>query len=120
MTSEDKAEFRAELKEILHEHISGIIGIQDAKEDTIKYRLDSIENKLDKIEIQTTKTNGRVTALEKSDMMHYANCPNVREIKNIQNSQMKRAAVNQWLERAVLIAISIAGCIFGYFQIHKK
>lgn len=50
---------RDEIKEILHDYISGVIAKQEAKEDIISF-------KLDRIEIQTTKTNGRVTCLEEN------------------------------------------------------
>ena len=56
---------RTELREMLKEHVAGIIAIQEAKDIGFKYQIDNIENMVIEIKAQTTKTNGRVNELEK-------------------------------------------------------
>ena len=43
----------------------------------------NVHDRLDRIEEQTKKTNGRVTELEHKELTHIQNCPNVEKIQKI-------------------------------------
>lgn len=43
----------------------------------------NLDERLEKIEVQVTKTNGRVTDLEKQEILHIVNCPVMPEVLKI-------------------------------------
>jgi hypothetical protein len=49
----------------------------------INARFENVEDRLDRIEEQTKKTNGRVTELEQKELTHIITCPNVPKIEKI-------------------------------------
>jgi hypothetical protein len=49
----------------------------------INARFENVEDRLERIEGQTTKTNGRVSALEEKELTHIITCPNVPKIEKI-------------------------------------
>ncbi len=79
MTPEDKHEIKTMLSDILIVH--------NAKNESL---FDVINYKLDAIEIQTTKTNGRVLKLEDkvqtlqlNENQHIINCPQAKRIEKL-------------------------------------
>lgn len=46
-------------------------------------RFENVEDRLERIESQTTKTNGRVNELEKKELTHTLNCPQAVKIDDI-------------------------------------
>jgi tetrahydromethanopterin S-methyltransferase subunit F len=49
----------------------------------INAQFSDVHERLDKIEAQTTKTNGRVTDVERQVILHPVNCPNSPKIETI-------------------------------------
>lgn len=72
----------AEKVNTTNERLEGLKSKMDAEFINVHDRLDSVDNELKDIKIQTTKTNGRVTELEKIDGKHFIDCPNVEIIAN--------------------------------------
>jgi hypothetical protein len=102
MTKEDKEE----LKEMIHNIFDG--------------RFTLIEYKLDAIQEQTTKTNGRVTLLEKQELLHIPNCPQGARITEIEDTQKKNLAIKKWLIVTVGLASTLAGLAWVILQIITK
>ena len=63
-------------KELIEEKFIGLTKLMNAQFTNVHERLDSIEK-------QTTKTNGRVTELEHKELTKYANCPRAPQIDKI-------------------------------------
>ncbi len=106
MTHEDKQE----LKEILHNYIEGVIAQQDAKFDIIDYKLDAIKE-------QTTKTNGRVTKLEESNMSHIINCPVAPKVRALEDNQLTNKAIKKWVAASIGITGIVVSIGFALFKI---
>lgn len=78
-----------------------------------------IDNKLDSIKEQTTKTNGRVTSLElsvRNDISeldkHKLSCPLRNEVRIIQDKQLSNETIKTFLVKlGVVIVGSITGII---------
>lgn len=76
-------------KELIEEKFKGLHALLHA-------RFENVEDRLDRIEEQTTKTNGRVTKLEDKQhaseiiaATHVINCPNVSKIKAIEDDLLE-------------------------------
>lgn len=86
MNSEDKKE----LKEILRDHIAGIIAEHNAQLTIINAHLSTLKEGQERIEEQTTKTNGtvrehteKIHKLEKEDLIHFMSCPQTERIETL-------------------------------------
>jgi len=102
MGIDERAEFIKEFKEILHDHVAGIIAQNDAKNDVIMANSDLIIYKLDQIEIQTSKTNGFVA----------------KNLKDIHDLQLENQFIKNEQEKTLLQTKSdlkerVSGCIRG-------
>lgn len=60
----------------MEEKFSGFASLMNA-------HFENVEDRLDRIEEQTKKTNGRVSELEKSDLTHFSRCPQTAKIELI-------------------------------------
>lgn len=129
MTPADKAEFSQMISSLLQVHtsetntklteINGKIDLRDAQ---FNGALDLIKLKLESIETQTTKTNGRVNKLEDNtkdieeklnnqisgmdkrietlrtnDIEHILHCPNVSRIKVIEDTQLTTKSIYKFI-----------------------
>ena len=65
-----------EERELIDEKFRGIASLINA-------RFENVEDRLVRIEAQTTKTNGRVTSLEHKELTHIQNCPMSPKIEKI-------------------------------------
>jgi len=57
-------EDREEVRQILTDVLAGHMAKQDGQYENLNLKIDNLDYKVEQIQIQTTKTNGRVTALE--------------------------------------------------------
>ena len=108
---------RDEIKEILAE----VLEVHAAKMNG-KFKL--MHQKLITIERQTTKTNGRVTDLEKdtqalreADIEHLLNCPMSDRIKNIEISLIGREAIKKYVKRTAVMTSIIIGAALTVFDL---
>jgi hypothetical protein len=124
MTAEDKEELRG----LLNDHSIVLSAKFQAGHEILKYQLDAIEITLSEVRTQTLKTNGRVTELEKKNITHYVECPNVMKIQNMSELIEKDIAVNSykkekismfWVKAGVIAAVSI-GVVTIIFEVVKK
>lgn len=65
-----------EERELFEEKFKGLERLMTTK-------FDNLEEKLERIETQTTKTNGRVGELERKELTHTLNCPQAPKIQKI-------------------------------------
>lgn len=107
MTTEERAEVRQMLTDILSGH-----------HEELKGRLNVIQANLVRVETQTTKTNGRVTAiedkieiLEKEEIKHTVNCPNVVRIKSLEDAEISRKAIVKFVVGGAALAGTIGGLV---------
>lgn len=112
MTKEDK-EF---LNSILETHSARIDG-----------KFDVINNKLDNIEKQTTKTNGRVSKLEENvqvlnikDQNHIMYCPQQNRIKTLEDEQISSKSIKKFFYAGVGIIVGLGGLILAIIEIVLK
>jgi len=63
-------------RELIDEKFKGIASLINA-------RFENVEDRLVRIEAQTTKTNGRVSELEHKELTHIQNCPMSPKIEKI-------------------------------------
>ena len=63
-------------RELIDEKFRGIATLLNAN-------FINVNERLDRIETQTTKTNGRVTSLEHKELTHIQNCPMSPKIEKI-------------------------------------
>lgn len=103
MTKQDKDE----IKEIIHDYITGVIALQNAKYDLIDFKLDSIKE-------QTTKTNGRVTKLEdeiSANDVNMVDSPVAKRIRALEDNQSNIRALKKW----IIGSITVVGILMTIF-----
>jgi len=79
----------------------------------INGKFDVITNELGHIKEQTTKTNGRVTSLEKKPEHNALNCPWSNTINDLVDNQKASDAIKKWKGRAIAASGIIVGIIVG-------
>lgn len=113
MDATDRAEIRQMLTDVLSGHVQDING-----------RYNVIHANLIQIKEQTTKTNGRVTALEdklqkleQTEIQHIINCPNTRRISELEDKETGRKSVFRFVSMVALVLFSIAGLVIAVMEI---
>ena len=117
MNHEDRNEVREMLSDILSGHVEKIEG---------QYHI--IRAQLSAIEIQTTRTNGRVTELEakvdeveKDVLTHPANCNQAGEIKEIKRDLEEYRMLKKYPKVGILIIIVAALMAwYGFRQLNSR
>lgn len=72
----------------------------------------NITETLERIEAQTIRTNGRVTALEKKELLHVIECPNIIKIRTLEDNQLSEKSIKKWLVSGIAITGTITAIIF--------
>ena len=113
MDANDRAEIRQMLTDILAGHTNEING-----------RYNVIHSNLIQIKEQTTKTNGRVTALEtkldtleKTEIQHVINCPNTKRISELENNELGRKSIYRFIGTVAFVIFSVAGLVIAVMEI---
>lgn len=108
------------LKELFNEKFNGL-------NTHINAQFKALDDKLYRIEVQTTKTNARVTHLEsavvdleKKNLTHIVECPNVERIIDIENHQLELRVVKKWIVGSIAVASSLAGIIWVAVKLLEK
>lgn len=117
MNHEDREEVRQLLTDILSGHVEKIDG---------QYRV--IRSQLSAIEIQTTKTNGRVTDLEskvvnveKDLLTHPVNCNQVNEIKEIRKDLEEYRMLKKYPKVGIgILVVAAILAWYGFRQLNNK
>lgn len=116
MTKDDKTEIRELITDLLNIHSEKIEG---------KFNL--IDEKLERIELQTTKTNGRVTRLESvvvdiqiKDKEHIINCPIKERVNNLETETITTKTIRKMIIQGFTLAGVIAAIIYGLIEIISK
>lgn len=77
----------------------------------------NVHERLDEIKEQTTKTNGRVTELEKQEILHVIKCPNASKIRTLEDNQLSDKSIKRWLVTAVAVTGSLSVIAFGIIKL---
>lgn len=85
----------------------------------INGKFDVITNELGHIKEQTTKTNGRVTSLEKKPEHNALNCPWSNTISDLVDNQKAYDAIKKWKVAAITMAGIIIGAITTLITVFK-
>lgn len=107
MNKDDRDEARQMINDVIGKPLEEIIG-----------RLNVIQANLVRVEGQTTKTNGRVTAcedkietLEKDEIKHAVNCPNLLRLKTLEEAEISRKAIIRFIVGGSALAGTIGGLV---------
>lgn len=128
MTQEEKNEF----KQILHDHVAGIVAQNEAKNDIIIYKLDTLEISQMEIKKSLDFTNGKIgkaiidihnletenqlikqqqeyiVTKEKQDLVeHTLACPNKDRIKTLENENFTKKE----MKKMMIQGISVIGIL---------
>jgi predicted nuclease with TOPRIM domain len=116
MTKEDRDELR--------DMIGDILGIQAEKTEG---KFNVINEKLDAITEQTTRTNGRVTKLENqvfqiqiNELNHTKACPQNKRLEKLETESLSQSAVKKFLIGSLAIIVSLASIITFVYEIFIK
>jgi hypothetical protein len=91
-------------RELLDEKFKGLTTLVNAQ-------FTNVHERLDKIEAQTSKTNGRVTELEKKELTHILNCPQTEKI-NIINEELTEYKMFKKYPKIGLAIVAAAVILF--------
>jgi hypothetical protein len=72
----------------------------------------NVDDRLDKIEKQTTLTNGRVTELEKKEIGHIINCPQAAKVRKLEDTQLSSQTIRKWVVTSIGVAVGLTGIVF--------
>ena len=112
MDATDKAEMRQMMEDILSAH-----------NKEIKGRLNVMQAHLVHIKEQTTRTNGRVTALEEAvdalheaDTKHTITCPNIPRIVALENAELSRKTITKFIAGVSVATGAIVGAVVAIIE----
>lgn len=121
MDANDRKEIRELMTDILAAHTEKVDG---------QYNL--IAQKLESIEAQTTRTNGRVlklenetvpninekiTKLNNSEMTHVLSCPITSRVLELEKDQIERKSIKKFLIAAITLLGILIGCVAAAYKI---
>lgn len=116
MNKLDKDEIRELFNDLLNAHSERIEG---------KFNL--INEKLERIEQQTIKTNGRVNKhdeqineLQQADIKHTINCPFASDVKELQNIEQQRKGQQKTLKIVSAVISAAVGAIVSIIGLLLK
>jgi len=104
------AQDKIEIKEILHDYVSGVMARVDSKFEIIDIKLDNIYD-------QTKKTNGRVTVLEDKENNRMSTCPNVSKIRVLEDNALQTKSVKKWIVGTVSIFGILMSIVFILYKL---
>lgn len=108
-------------KELFNEKIKGLYAAISANADIQHERDNVILEKLDRIEQQTTKTNGRVTILEDKELKHIIECPVQKQVDEMKEDLFEYRIFKKYPKIAagvmIIVGLSAVAVILGQFGI---
>ena len=90
--------------ELIDEKFKGLASLINA-------RFENVEDRLERIEGQTTKTNGRVTSLEHKELTHIQSCPVAPKVEKI-NEELAEYKMFKKYPKIGLAIVAAAVLIF--------
>lgn len=101
-------------KDLIDEKFRGIASLMNA-------HFENVDEKLERIENQTVKTNGRVTELEKKELIHLAECPAMPEIQAIKDDLAEYRFFKKYPKIAIgIVFVLIMSFGITIFQTYTK
>lgn len=105
-----------DLKEYIKQLMENRAIITDGEFKMIRMELAAIKALAEKTNGRVTKLEDEVYELEKVNGNHFNNCPNNKAIRELQDENLTRKSVKNW----VITSVSIASGLIGlYFLIQK-
>lgn len=114
MSREDKEE----IKEILHDYVTGVIARQDAKFDIINIKLDLIKEQTTKHNSRMVKVEAKVQDLEIHNKTRESRCPNTAKIRVLEDNKLTTESIKKWITQSIVttsIIISVLFTVLNYF-----
>jgi len=103
-------------KEDIQEMLNMAIGhIKEVQAEVMK----GVNGSLIRIEEQTTKTNGRVTVLEKNLPHTVLNCPHTNTIIELRDASVESKGVKNWKMAAMVIGSAFLGAIVAIIAVFE-
>ena len=88
-------------KMYLEEKFKGLTSLMNAHNDNVLDRLEAIEE-------QTKKTNGRVSELERKETSHVINCPQTPKIQKIEEELLEYKIIKKYPKLFVIGSVCFA------------
>lgn len=98
------------LKELFNEKLSGLTTLMNAQ-------FNNVNEQLQEINEHVQKTNGRVLDLEKKEISHIINCPNISKIQSLENDVNKFKTIKSFIYTILIILGTIAGASYSIIKI---
>jgi hypothetical protein len=96
--------------QLIDEKLKGISTLVNA-------HMHGITEKLERIEAQTIRTNGRVTELEKKELTHVQSCPQAPLIRKLQDESLSNASVKKFISLMFVSGLAVGGFIVGLLKL---
>jgi len=81
----------------------------------------NVHDKLDAIEKQTTRTNGRVTELETKESTHVVNCPVAAKVERIDGELIEYRMFKKYPKLGIgIVAVLVLGLFFTFYKVISK
>lgn len=96
--------------QLIDEKFKGLTSLMNA-------HFENMDDRLEKIEIQTTKTNGRVTALEKKEISHVIDCPLNQKVRTLEDNQLTNAAIKKWIYTSIGVTGTVVAIVLTLLKI---
>jgi len=106
---------RADKEDIQEMLTTAISHIKEVQSEVMK----GVNGSLTRIEEQTTKTNGRVTALEKQLPHTISNCPHTNIINELRDSSVENKGVKSWKMATMAIGAAFLGALVAVIAVFE-
>ena len=100
-------------RELFDENIRGLYAAIDANATVDNEHFKNISQTLKTILAQTTKTNGRVNAIELNDKDHLIACPQIARIDKINEELLEYKMMKKYPKFSIAAMVVFGGCLIA-------
>lgn len=112
------------IKELFEEKVKGLTALTNAQTTLMNAQFINVQGKLEDIEKQTIKTNGRVSKLEDMSNIHTnminqydLKCPQETRLRLLEDNTLTAKVVKKWITNSVAVTSAIMGIIWIIFKL---
>ncbi len=95
---------------LIEEKFKGMTSLMNAQ-------FDNVNDWLERIEEQTKKTNGRVSALENKELLHTTNCPIAPKVRVIEDTLLSQRSIKKFMFVMFTSGILLGGFIVSIIKL---